>query len=100
VLICGKPACLEGDETSATVAPVSYDDGTFVGGTGALMVSKVSVTKKVTSGNKALLLEGEFEFKFMVLTSAIDKTSGISDPIGFADGTGKFATTNTKVTAI
>ncbi len=98
--LMGKMVCVDGDEEKVIVPGCSYVQGSFVGGTGTLIIQALGPDQravKTYSGKKPVLLKGSvFQALFLVNTPGIESASGIPDPVNQYTGTGRFVTTNTK----
>ncbi|MEV5957020.1 hypothetical protein AB0M11_25180 [Streptomyces sp. NPDC051987] len=105
VTVGGTPVCLQGDELPAVLrAPLVYTaPPCTVPGTGTLVLtlSPQNLTERTTNGGKPILIRGgTFTAVFTVQTPATQPPpTALPDPLPAKQGTARFLTTNTSVTA-
>lgn len=99
-LTSGAIACVEGDESSVTLAGVPYSATPFLGGTGTLTIKQLAsdqLAQKLTVGSKnAILIGSKFDATFTVTSPALN-SSGSSDPTLTYSGKGSFSTSDSKL---
>lgn len=102
ITLLGKRICVAGDEKQVEVPGCLYMAGAFLNGTGTLTIKTLSgnqLTKKSTSGGKAMILKGgQFKAEFKVVVKAVNST-GAQDPKSSYNGFGKFVPANQKIKA-
>lgn len=100
-----KGVCLDGDESSVSVAGCMYMTGQHtIPGTGTLEIAALAgdqkATKTKSDGKYVLLVGGTFTARFKVQSPAQQPPPGPGAPIPDAtpeySGSGSFVTTNTK----
>jgi hypothetical protein len=101
--LSGSKVCIDGDESSVSVAGCSYITGSHpIPGTGTLEIEALAadqVATKTKSGDTNVMLVGStFTAKFTVQSPAQQPTpsGAVPDATPHYSGTGNFVTTNTK----
>ena len=103
----GKKLCVAGDEDSVSVAGCMYTTPSYpIPGTGTLKIASLAgdqTARKTRTGDTLVLLVGSsFEAKFEVQTPAqlVTPKGPQTDATPQYTGTGRFITTNTKLTGV